>query len=243
MKNLAMKNSDLQESKGLYKCSLCKDTGYIIIPQEHTQDIFRPCKCIEIEKAKQIWRNSGITPSDIDKSLDNFETWSDKSKEMKLKATRYLMRFDEIKENRRNSIMFCGNPGSGKTHLAIAIATTLLNKRHRKVVYMPYRDMITNLKQNMLDEEYYRKILSKYQTAEVLLIDDLYKGKINESDINIMFELINYRYLNHLPIIVSTEHNIDKLLQFDEAIGSRIYEMSKDFIVEINGIENNYRLR
>ena len=35
-----------------------------------------------------------------------------------------------------------------------------------------------------------------------------------------------------------------EILNFDEAIGSRIYEMSKDFIVEINeGQENNYRLR
>ena len=108
---------------------------------------------------------------------------------------------------------------------------------------MPYRDVLTKIKQNMLDEEYYKKILSKYQTADVLLIDDLYKGKITESDINIMFELINYRYLNYLPLIVSTEFTVDKLLDFDEAIGSRLYEMSKNYLVEIEGKENNYRLR
>jgi DNA replication protein DnaC len=108
---------------------------------------------------------------------------------------------------------------------------------------MPYRDVVTSLKQNMIDEEYYKKTLSKYQTCEILLLDDLYKGKINETDINIMFELINYRYLNHLPIIVSTEFTVEKLLSFDEAIGSRIYEMAKNFIVEIEGTENNYRLR
>lgn len=238
------KSSDLPKNKGLYKCDLCNDTGYIIKSQEHSQDIMTPCRCLEIEKAKQIWKNSGINSSDIDKSLDNFETWNDKSKEMKIKATKYLLRFDEIKKERRNSVLFCGNPGSGKTHLAIAIATTLLNKRNKKVIYMPYRDIVTSLKQNMLDEEYYKKMISKYQTAEVLLIDDLYKGKITEADINIIFELINYRYLNKLPVIVSTEHNIDKLLEIDEAIGSRIYEMSKDFMVEIKrGIENNYRLR
>jgi DNA replication protein DnaC len=94
----------------------------------------------------------------------------------------------------------------------------------------------------MIDEEYYKKTLSKYQMCEVLLIDDLFKGKINETDINIMFELINYRYLNRLPMIISTEFTIDKLLSFDEAIGSRIYEMSKDYIVEIEGIKNNFRL-
>lgn len=139
--------------------------------------------------------------------------------------------------------MLCGQVGSGKTHLSIALALNFLNKGI-KVVYMPYRDKITSLKQNMLDYEYYKKLVSKYQTCEVLLIDDLFKGKINDSDINIMFEIINYRYLNQLPVIVSTEFTVEKLLTFDEAIGSRIYEMCKDYIVEIEkDKDNNYRLR
>ena len=59
---------------------------------------------------------------------------------------------------------------------------------------------------------------------------------------DVMFEIINYRYLNFLPIIVSSEFTIEKMLEFDEGIGSRIYEMSKDYVVEIkNDIRNNYR--
>lgn len=109
---------------------------------------------------------------------------------------------------------------------------------------MPYRDVITKIKQNMLDDEYYRKTLSKFQTCDVLLIDDLFKGKINETDINVMFEIINYRYLNYLPLIVSSEFTTERLLSFDESIGSRIYEMCKSYIVEISkNKNNNYRLR
>ena len=37
---------------------------------------------------------------------------------------------------------------------------------------------------------------------------------------------------------------IDKLLAFDEAIGSRIYEMCKEFVIEMEkNKENNFRLR
>ena len=109
---------------------------------------------------------------------------------------------------------------------------------------MPYREVITKIKQNMLDEEYYQKTISKYQSCELLLIDDLFKGKITESDINIIFEILNYRYLNHLPIIISTEFIIDELLNFDEAVGSRIYEMCKSYVVEIErGRERNFRMK
>lgn len=71
----------------------------------------------------------------------------------------------------------------------------------------------------------------------------LQNGKTTESDINIMFEIINYRYLNSKAIIVSSELTQDRLLDFDEAVGSRIIEMCKGRISEIEGIENNYRLR
>lgn len=40
-----------------------------------------------------------------------------------------------------------------------------------------------------MDEVYYHRVISKYKNARALLIDDLFKGKVTESDINIMFEL------------------------------------------------------
>ena len=38
---------------------------------------------------------------------------------------------------------------------------------------------------------------------------------------------------NKLPVIVSTELSIENLVNIDEALGSRLIEMSKDFLVGI----------
>lgn len=241
-KDLLKKNIKEQKQKDSFSCPYCRDTGYIIIPQLHSQPLMKPCKCKTIEKTSKHWRNSGININDLDKDFRSFEVWNSKSREIKEKSTNYFLRFNEIKGTRRNSILLSGNPGAGKTHMALALANKLLEKGVQ-VIYMPYRSVITELKQNMLDKEYYQKTLSRYQTCEVLLIDDLFKGKITESDINIVFEIVNHRYLNHLPMIISTEFIPERMLAFDEAIGSRIYEMSKDFIIQVIGQENNYRLR
>lgn len=225
------------------KCDRCRDTGWILIENKEGQPFAASCECRDIERVKNQWKAAGINPEKSSQTFGSFEVWNEYSRKAKDTAIAYYKAFQGLKGSRKNSIMFCGQSGSGKTHISIALALNFLN-RNIKVVYMPYRDIITKLKQNMLDEDYYRSILSKYQLCEVLLIDDLFKGKINESDINIMFEILNYRYLNHLPVIVSTEFTVEKLLSFDEAIGSRIYEMCKDFIVEIGrGRDNNYRLR
>ena len=65
---------------------------------------------------------------------------------------------------------------------------------------------------------------------------------ITDSDINIMFELINHRYFNNLPIIVSSECSVLRLMDVDEALGSRLIEMSKGRVVELRGRELNYRM-
>ena len=207
------------------------------------QPLAIPCECRKIEKLKSEWKSSGINVEMCKHKFSNFEVWNEASQRTKDTAIAYYQDFYEIRDSRKNSILLCGQVGSGKTHCSIALALNFL-KFKTKVVYMPYRDVITKIKQNMLDAEYYCKMISKYQLCEVLLIDDLFKGKINESDINIMFEIINYRYLNFLPIIVSSEFSIDRLLAFDEGVGSRIYEMAKDYVVEIEkDISNNYRLK
>lgn len=176
-------------------------------------------------------------------TFSNYEEWNNSSSIAKSIAVTYYNFFARDYKSRTNSILLCGQVGAGKTHLAIAIGLNLI-KANYKVMYMPYRDTITKLKQNMCAADVYGELIDKFKKSQVLLIDDLYKGKINETDVNIMFEIINYRYVNHLPIIVSSEFNINSILKFDESIGSRIYEMCKNYIVEIEkDMKNNYRLR
>ena len=226
-----------------YKCDKCKDTGWILSKRENYNDLAELCECKKQEIVASQWRAAGINPQVSKETFSNFEVWNDSSRQVKEVAKSYFKHFNHIRFDRKNSILICGQVGSGKSHCSIALGLNFI-KKNLKVVYMPYRDVITKVKQNMLDEEYYKKSISKYQTCEILLMDDLFKGKLTESDINIVFEIVNYRYLNRLPMIVSSEFLVEELLNFDEAIGSRIYEMCKDYIVEIEKDKgNNYRLR
>lgn len=203
----------------------------------------KSCECREREKLKLQWKAAGINLENCKQTFSTFEEWNESAKEAKYTAIAYANDFSEVFANRQNSICLCGQVGSGKSHLSIALAINLINSNH-KVLYMPYRDVITKIKQNIMKDDSYTKIIHKYQRCDVLVIDDLYKGKISETDVNIIFEIINYRYLNYLPMIISTEFNINKLLSYDEAIGSRIYEMCKDYIIEIQSEKaKNYRLR
>lgn len=235
MMNLNNLEKNLGESH--YKCNKCRDLTFII-----NDGVATPCECRAVKEAKDILRKSGISEEFRNKNFENFKTINDsQSINAYNKAREYSNNFHIIKDSTQNSIMFMGQPGSGKTHLSLSIANVLMDNGVG-VVYMGYRDVITQIKQNIMDEVYYNKVMNRYKNAKVLLIDDLFKGSISKSDINIMFELINYRYFNKLPVIVSTELSIENLVNIDEALGSRLIEMSKDFLVGIRNKKLNYRI-
>ncbi|AKN34108.1 DNA replication protein [Clostridium carboxidivorans P7] len=221
---------------------MCGGKGYIIKHSPDAQDTIAFCKCREMDKLKRMWSFSGIETQKNKLTFKNYNAYNTATEEAKNTAIKYFRSFKQIRNTRKNSIAFLGQVGSGKSHLSIAIGLNLLSKGI-PVIYMSYREQILKLKQNILDEEYYEACTRKFKTAQVLIIDDLYKGKLTEADINITFEIINYRYMKNLPIIISSEFTVEKLLYFDESIGSRILEMCKNFTVEIHGKENNYRLK
>lgn len=235
-----MMNSKISEEsfkESIYKCSKCRDLKFII-----NDGVAYSCQCREVEIAKDMLKKSGISEEFRNKTFDNFNNTQDSQIiNGYKKAKEYATNFRIIKERTQNSIMFMGQPGSGKTHLSLSIANVLMDN-NIGVVYMGYRDIMTQIKQNIMDEVYYNKIMNRYKHAKVLLIDDLFKGNISKSDINIMFELINYKYFNKLPVIISTELSIENLVNIDEALGSRLIEMSKDYLVGMRGKRLNYRI-
>lgn len=238
----------LSEQKIEYECDICKDTEWIV---DASSNAARPCRCREVKLYKRIIKSCGITEAFLQKNFDNFNIISKQTEIMHKISKDYATTFALIRDKRNNSLALLGSVGSGKTHLTIAVANELM-KNNIGVRYMQYREDIPRIKQVITNEIDYNREIGKYKHAPVLLIDDLYKNAIgkgpygeylNDADKRVMFEIINHRYFNGLPIIVSSECDSNMLLELDEGIGSRIIEMCKGHLVEIKGKDNNYRVR
>ncbi len=231
-----------------YKCNKCKDTTFI-----QTEAGFKRCECYKKEIIERRWKKFGVDPNEI-KLIKDYEIDTAEREKAREKTIQYVLHFDDIRQRENNSISFLGQPGAGKTHLALGIGKALLErKNHVEVIYMPYLEVIRELKSSAMDEENYIKIQSKYIKCELLIIDDLFKDKIkkgkliaglSESDMKHIYPIINQRYVNHKPTIYSSECNAYMLFDLDEALAGRIIESCKDNIIIFKyGKENNYRMR
>ncbi|MBM7834988.1 ATP-binding protein [Clostridium sardiniense] len=204
--------------------------------------MYSKCKCQEDEKLIRALAKTGLSGEQLRKSFKDFIPWNEEAKKMKDIATSYYLSFEKIKGSDNDSLALLGESGSGKTHLISALINNFISNKGLDIAYMSYIDAVIELKQNMLNSEVYQRKVNRYKRAQMLVIDDLFKGGYTDSDIRIMLEIINYRYSSKMPIMVSSEFFIDDLIKIDKALGGRIREKSKVHIYEIKGMENNYRL-
>lgn len=134
-----------------------------------------------------------------------------------------------------------GKSGSGKTHICTAICSRLMDSG-KAVRYMLWRDASAELKALVTDGEEYQERIRPFKTAPVLYIDDFLKGGHSDADIRLAFEILNSRYNDsQLRTIISSELTLFEILGIDEAVGSRIYERSKGYVIEAP--RENWRLK
>ncbi|WP_308161951.1 ATP-binding protein [Bacillus sp. ISL-75] len=244
-----------------YSCPSCKDKGFTLenvpaLNHEGKQrewpngnpmfiEVLKDCVCAKKRQSNHLMKFSEITEEFKKLTFGSFvvEGKPDAIQEAHQCAVDYFMEFDHIKGERHNSISLLGQPGSGKTHLLTALANNLIMKKQVSVLYFPFVEGFNDLKNDfdLLEEK-----LTKMKRVGVLFIDDLFKGRTFPTDFQIeqMFAVINYRYLNHKPIMISSEKTVDELCEIDEALGTRIYQMSKNYTVVIKGDRKvlNHRL-
>lgn len=187
---------------------------------------------------------SRITPALTEKTFANFHL-DDRPRGVRLMAgcaIDYLKNFPAMRVSNQNWLVLLGQPGCGKTHLAMAVANALIAAGD-PVLYFPHVEGIGEFKEFLRtgDGKFHTK-LRALKEVPVLVWDDLWKY-IRPFDIEFAFEVLNYRYLNLLPTIISSEKSPESLLAVDQATGSRILERGKGHTAVVEGAGANFRLK
>ena len=205
------------------------------------------CHCMPLRRSVWNIKKSGLAPLLKQYTFENFMDSEPWQKDFKAGARQYLS------DHTGKWFYAGGQVGSGKTHICTAICGELL-KQGKAVKYMLWRDEIVQIRASVNDPEEYRKLVDPLKTVPVLYVDDFYKTSDTEDgqkkrpspgDMNAAFEILNDRYIHqNLITIISSERSIAELLDFDQSVGSRIYQRTKDYCFYFRPDKTkNYRLR
>jgi DNA replication protein DnaC len=153
---------------------------------------------------------------------------------------RELMRGEYI--DKRENVLLVGNSGTGKTHLACALAFSAC-AQGRKVRFHTATDLVTQLVE-CREERRLQRLHKQLQRIHLLLIDEMGYVPFSKTAAELLFEIISRAYEHH-SVMLTTNLAFE---QWTEVFGSeRLTGALLDrlthrcHIIEANG--ESYRLR
>lgn len=186
------------------------------------------------DKIEKLLGNSGIKKRFVNRTFEAFKI-DNGNKDAFGNSKAYAKNFLKFKET-GEGIYYSGGFGTGKTHLAVAIALELISKGI-PVICMTAIDLLSEISRTYNKDrnvsEY--EILEVYKKVDLLVIDDLGKEYCTDWAATMLYDIINDRYERCLPTIVTTNYNDENLInrlarksnyETAGAIVSRLHEMT-----------------
>lgn len=164
------------------------------------------------QKIESILGKSGIKKRYLSRTIDSFSVTAENKRSFEV-ATDYIKNFREY-FTQGKGLYLEGPCGTGKTHLAIAIALAIINTGV-PVICKTSIDILGDIKRcyERNSEVTEEEVLEAYKTVDLLIIDDLGKEQVTEWSVPVLYSILNERYEALLPTIITTNYNTTALAE------------------------------
>lgn len=212
-------------SSGPEPCALCGGTGWKMTAANGTAPARAVrCQCHFAQRAAELLAAARIPPRYQHCTLENFDI-PEGARELLLahrQAAAYSQDYPGLVDRDRSGLLFYGGVGSGKTHLAVAIARRLL-ERGIACRFVDHRALLKQIQATFdpTNPATEASVVQPLLDVEVLILDDLGVGRATEWALETLHYILNHRYSQQRATILTTN------LEDAEQRGHRLADASE----------------
>jgi DNA replication protein DnaC len=221
-------------------CPICRGAGWVRhdVPTTH-HDFGRAFSCVcqrdaddnQVLARLHRFSNMGMLAA---VSLDNSDPQGlAVTAEGRARFATALAAAQAYAEAPHGTLLLSGGSGTGKTHLAAAVANLLMVKG-QPVFFAFVPDLLDHLRSSYGPENglTYDELFEQVKNIPVLVLDDLGNHSGTPWAEEKLYQVLNHRYLTGLPTIITTGTAVDRL---DGRLQSRLLDPRTSQVIDLGG--------
>ena len=190
-------------------CELCGGTRFRYVEREGRQYV-TPCECRQAAGASgsDPLARCRIPPRYEHCTLESFEPGNASLSAALEKALAFCAGYPHLGDDEGLGLLWSGDNGVGKTHLAVAVLRELCEKRGARGQFWDFHELIREIKSSYDPETKTTElqVLEPVVDADVLLLDDLGAWKMTDWMNDTLFSILNSRYMAKRPTLITTNY-------------------------------------
>lgn len=220
-------------------CTYCEEWKILIEKWKKQPEQQSKMKSIEMEKIERLLKKSGVWPRFKEKKLSDLQN----KKWLFWIAKKYCDNRNEYND-KWWWLYLWGKRWTWKTHTATAIANQLIEQYLTKVMFINIAEVASRVKKTFWSskKEPDWNLFEEIKDVELLVIDDIWLENISWWLNEQVYLLINYRYEQMKPIIITSNQSLEDLEKIHKPqVCSRLKQMCK--IIQFSGEDMRESLR
>lgn len=171
-------------------------------------------------------KRSAIPSRFIAKTFDNYIS-DNKDNAQALNISKQYAKMFRSRLETGGGLIFCGKPGTGKTHLSCAIANHVMRELRLSVLFTSVLKLTRQVKETYSRDsnKTEREAIDLFSVPSLLIIDEVGVQYGSDAEKQILFEVVNNRYEEMLPTILISNLTLKELKDF---IGDRVIDRMRE---------------
>lgn len=225
----------------VYRCALCRDTGYVGEP------VHEMCVCLKRAVMNRLYQSEGLQGLERENfSVFDESIFPDEPIEGKKNTQRgYIAKIRERCESfadgfgpgEGDGLLLCGRSGLGKTFLMNCVAQRVLERGYSVVVVSAYK-LLEAMRRFQFEDEGLEQV-QDFLACDLLCIDDLgSEPMLRNVTLSALYHIINERRNANRSIVVTTNCDVAQLYEkYDDRIAARLCDPGRMQILPFVGVD------